>query len=82
MQQNNCMHTSVAPIIRSVIGKIIYRLVFCILVLDRHHNEKGADTDMCMCSGIHAHVHQMIFLNALCCIFLHHNVAITASVYC
>ena len=38
-----------------------------------------ADTDMCMSLEIRAHVHQMMFTNALSCIFLYCNVVITAQ---
>ena len=41
-----------------------------------------ADTDICIYLKIHAHVYQMMFTNALSCIFLYYNFVITASVYC
>ena len=44
--------------------------------------KKAADTDMCMYLEIYAHMQQIMFTNALNCIFLHYNVGITASVYC
>ena len=44
--------------------------------------KKTADTDIFMYLEIHAHVHQMMFTNALGFIFLYYNIVITASVYC
>ena len=70
---------SVAPIIELVIGKTIYRLVFLYIGIGL---KKAADTDMCMYSKIHDHVHQMMFTNAFNCISCITNVVITTSVYC
>ena len=41
----------------------------------------AADTDICMYLETHAHVHQIMFTDALSCIYLYYNVVLLLQCY-